>query len=238
MSNGWKITITQSHIFSTVESLKCFRVPQFLWVWQHSAIAAFWKDRKKPSLFCRIISLQVGYFLPRITSSPKTDPQKSKRSYKKVSSQSWVCGLERCLDYLPYCMTLGSVRSVNRGWYIAAGRIHSFMWLPALHSSALLCVQTPPALHCPAQFCWSVFGSTLLCSLKEARPAFCSCHLLSDSFFWFSALFIWSVQLTCAPISGVIHFAPRVRVMNHNTKQHMTSSWWWSWGWQTAMWTF
>lgn len=43
---------------------------------------------------------------------------------------------------LSYWTTVGSVRALNRGWCMAAGEtgIYRFMWLPALHSSVLLCV--------------------------------------------------------------------------------------------------
>lgn len=87
----------------------------------------------------------VELFLRRLLSpkhhccNPKTEPGKSKRSYKKLSSLNQVCGLEHCLDYLLYCTTVGSERSVNRGWYVAAGRIQGFMWLPALHCTTLHC---------------------------------------------------------------------------------------------------
>lgn len=151
---------------------------------------------------------------------------KSRRRVREAIKRSQVCRLEHCRDHLLYCTTVGSKWSVNCGWYVAAGRIQSFMWLQALHSSPLSC----PVLPKCAWSNWAPFS-------RRHGPFSAPRHLLSDFFFWFRALLIWSVQLTCAPISGVIYFAPRVRVMKHTTEQHMTSSWWWSWGWQT-MWTF
>lgn len=49
-------------------------------------------------------------------------------------------------------------------------------------------------------------------------------HYLILSSLTVLCVILWSVQLSSALISAVIYFALRVRVMNHNTKQHMTSS--------------
>ncbi len=119
-------------------------------------------------------------------------------------------------------MTVGSVWSVNRGWCMAAGGagIYSFMWLPALCSSAMLRVELLCSLLSYLVLLKCIwFNSVVLCSVLSRKygSAFCSLHPLSDSFFLDGArcAILWSVQLTSALISAVIYFAPRVGVMNH-----------------------
>lgn len=132
----------------------------------------------------------MGSFPLWLTTNPKQRHTRVGKSRgEKNSSQSLLCGLEQGLDYLSYCMTVGCVRSVNRGWCMAAGGggagIYSFMWLPALHSSAVLCVSllcsllSDLALHL-IQLCSDLSG--------KHNPAFCSRHVLSDSFSLCSAL--------------------------------------------------
>lgn len=129
--------------------------PLFPHVWLRVAICALQNERERNNFYL------VELFLRRLLSpkhhyyNPKTEPGKSKRSYKKAlisESSLWAWTLLRLSSLLYDC---GQWASCEPWLICSCWENTGFHMTP---STALHCT----ALHCPAQSCWNVLDWTPL----------------------------------------------------------------------------